>query len=220
MIIAIKEIEDVLKEIFKNSSIQFINSVYEKSSNGYKLVIDLKNIFLDKKNIIYTKLLFEVDDNKIYLQPNDNKEYNFKYLYDINCNYKMHIFETKNEFKTKFISIINGFEFGENIKILSEFIKSPSSLINNWFFDNGVKNISVYDVKLDERYKIIPCKSLFFNFIINLNNQLDINFSLKKESNNNYIFNFKIYDDTFQEETTNLFNMVEIIGETLKNKYI
>jgi len=89
-----------------------------------------------------------------------------------------------------------------------------------WFSENGVRNISVYDVKLDEKYKIIPCKSLFFSFEINLNNQIDINLTLKKDGNTNYVFDFKIYDDTIKEERQNLSTMIQVIGETLKTKYI
>lgn len=221
MNISINDLEKSIKIIFKNATAQSANSVYEKIDNGYRLVIDFKNIFFNKSNVIFTKLIFEVDNEKMYLLPNKtDSEFQFKYLFDLNCNYKVHIFDTIDEFEKIFSKILSEYKFGENIKILSRFIKSPSSLINNWFSENGIRNISIYDVKLDERYKIVPCKSLFFNFIINLNNQMEINLTLRKENKSNYIFDFKIYDDTIKEERPNLSTMIQVIGETLKTKYV
>lgn len=220
MIITIKDIEKSLKDILDDSSVQSSNSTYEKIDDGYRLIIDIKNLFYDKSNIIYTKMIFYVDDNKIYLLPNKDGDFQFRYLFDINCNYKLHIFENVDNFKNILLDILKNKKFGNNIRILSEFIKSPCTLINNWFSENGVRNISVYDVKLDERYKIIPCKNIFFNFNINLNNQIDINLTLRKEDKSNYIFNFKIYDNTIEEETQNLSTMIQTIGNTIKNKYV
>jgi len=217
--ISIKDIETSLKKVFSNASIQSIDSVYEKTKKGYSLVIDFKNLFLSKTNIIFTKLIFEVDKDKTYLLSNDDN-FQFKYLFDINCNYKIRMFSNLDELEKLVSSIFIDNKFGDNIKILSSFIKSPSSLINNWFSENGVRNISIYDVKMDEKYKIIPCKSLFFSFAINLNNQIDIDLTLKKDNNTNYIFDFKIYDNTIKEERENLSTMIQVIGETLKTKYI
>jgi len=219
MTITISDINRSLKEVFKNSSVQSADSVYEKTNDGYLLVIDFKNLFFEKTNIIFTKLIFEVDENKIYLKP-VKKGYQFKYLFDINCNYKIRIFDTTTDFEKILSNILINKDFGNNIKILSKFIKSPSSLINEWFSKNNVKNLSIYNVKLDEKYKIIPCKSLFFSFIINLNNQININLTIKKEDKSNYLFDFKIYDKTIREERDNLSTMVQVIGETLKTKYI
>ena len=217
--ISIKNIETSLKKVLAKASVQSIDSVYEKTKKGYSLVIDFKNLFLNKTNVIFTKLIFEVDKDKIYLLE-DNNNFQLKYLFDINCNYKVHMFSTIDDLENLLSSIFNDNKFGDNIKILSSFIKSPSYLINNWFSENKVRNISVYDVKMDEKYKIIPCKSLFFSFEINLNNQIDIDLTLKKDGNTSYVFDFKIYDDTIKEERQNLSTMVQVIGETLKTKYI
>lgn len=220
MAISIFELEKTLKTILNDASIQSSDNVYEKIDNGYRLVIDLKNLFWERTNIIYTKLIFYTDENKSYLIPNKNNEFKFKYLYDLNCDYKLHIFNNLSEFEKMFLDIIKKNKFGDNLKILSNFIKSPGSLINNWFNDNNIRNISVYDIKLDERYDILPCKRLFFNFIINLNNQMNINLTLKKEDNTNYIYDFKIYDDTIEVDRPNLSTLIQTIGETIKSKYV
>ena len=220
MVISIKDIEDSIKKVFKNTTFQSSNSVYEKTKDGYLLVVDFKNLFFSETNIIFTKFTFNVDKNKMYLLPNDDGLHQFKYLYDINCNYQMKVFDSTFDFEKSLSKIIKSNKFGDNIKILSNFIKSPSSLINNWLFENNVRNVSVFNVKLDERYKIIPCKSLFFNFIIDLNGQIDLKLTIQKESNNNYIFTFKIYDTTLVEDSSNLSTMIQVIGDMIKTKYI
>ena len=220
MTITIQDIEKSIKDIFNESTVQSVDSVYEKTQDGYRLVIDIKNLFYERTNIIYTKLLFNVDKEKVYLLPDKTDRYQFKYLYDINCNYDLHYFDTLEELENKIKSIISKNKFGKNIKILSQFIKSPSSLINNWFSKNGVRNISVFNVNLDERYDIITCKSIFFHFTINLNNQMDISLIIKKEGKNNYIYTFKIYDKTINIDKPDLHTMIEVIGDTLKSKYV
>jgi len=65
--VSIKDIETTLKKVLSNASVQSIDSVYEKTKKGYLLVIDFKNLFLNKTNIIFTKLIFEVDKDKIAL---------------------------------------------------------------------------------------------------------------------------------------------------------
>lgn len=220
MIITIQDIEKAIKNIFNESTAQSVDSVYEKADGGYRLVIDIKNLFYKKTNIIYTKLLFNVDENKVYLLPNKSDSYQFKYLYDINCNYDLYYFDTIEDFESKIKSIMSENKFGKNIKILSQFIKSPSSLINNWFSENNVRNISVFNVSLDERYKIIACKSIFFHFTINLNNQMDISLIVEKDGKNNYIYTFKIYDKTINIEKPDLSTLVEVIGDTLRSKYV
>jgi len=220
MVISIKDIEESIRNVFKDTTFQSSNSVYEKTKDGYMLVVDFKNLFFSNVNIIFTKFTFNVDKNKMYLLPNSDDLHQFKYLYDINCNYQMKIFESKSEFERLLNNIVNKNKFGSNIKILSSFIKSPSSLINNWFSENNVRNVSIFNVKLDERYKIIPCKTLFFNFIIDMNGQMELKLTIQKESDNNYIFTFKMNDSTLTEERPNLSTMVQVIGNTIKTKYI
>lgn len=218
--ITVKDIETTLKNALSDASVQSADSTYEKTDDGYRLVIDIKNLFMERTNVIYTKFIFYVDKNKIYLLPSDNGIFQFRYLYDINCNYNVVQFDDIGELERIIKKIISKNKFGDNIKILSRFIKSPGTLINKWFSDNGVRNISVYEVRVDDRYKIIPCKSLSFNFVINLNNQMEIKLSLSKENKSDYVFVFRIYDDTIKEERSNLSTLVQTIGDTIKTKYV
>ena len=64
----------------------------------------------------------------------------------------------------------------------------------------------------------MPCKSLYFNFKIELNNNQDVELTLSKEGENEYIFKFKIFNNIYEEKQSDLNNLVETIGDNLKNK--
>ena len=154
--------------------------------------------------------MFHVDDTKL-------KNNYFSYLYDINCEYIRIDFSDLNDFGNKISNIFKENKFGKDIKILSDFIKSPSTLINKWFQENKITNISV--VNLDfTKIEIIPCEDISFDFKIELNNNQKVDLTIKKESDNKYLFNFKFLDNIYEEEQKNLNRLIETIGNNLKNK--
>jgi hypothetical protein len=212
MTVSLKEIDDLVKEIFKDSKVLNTENVYEKDDGGYKLVIFFNQIFYKSNVIIYTKLIFFVDEDKVNLRNNE-----FIYLYDINCIYKKILFNDLNNLKEKIILLFDKAKFGININILSNFIKSPVSLINDWLYKNDIKNISVFNVKYEPKVFIIPCQSLFFTFIININNTNDINLTIKREKNK-FVFNFKSNELNENIEKNDLNTLIETIGDFLKNK--
>ena len=126
-------------------------------------------------------------------------------------------FTDLQDFTTKISNIFKENKFGENIKILSKFVKSPSTLINEWFQENKITNISVINVK-EEKISIMPCKSMFFNFIIDLNNNQNVDLTISKEGESEYVFKFKIFNNIYEEKLSNLKSLVETIGSSLKNK--
>jgi hypothetical protein len=214
MDILIGDLVDKIKEIFDSSKVLSIENVYEKinDSNELKLVISMNKILYDDINIIYTKLIFICDNNKTKLTKN-----HFTYLFDINCEYVRVEFRDLEDFGKKISNIFKENKFGENIKILSQFVKSPSTLINTWFEDNKITDLSVINVT-EEKISIMPCKSLFFNFKIDLNNNQTVDLTISKENNNEYIFKFKVFNNIYEDKETNLNRFVEIIGNNLKNK--
>ena len=214
MDINISELINKIKDVFDSTKVLSVESVYEKidSSNNLRLVISMNKILYDDVNIIYTKLIFNTDTNKIKL----TKDY-FTYLFDINCEYVRVEFTSLDDFSTKISNIFKENKFGENIKILSKFVKSPSTLINTWFEDNKITNLSVTNVK-EEKISIMPCKSLFFDFIIDLNNNQNVTLTITKEGDSEYLFKFKILDEVYEDTQSDLKNLVETIGNNLKNK--
>jgi len=214
MEISIKEIESSIKKVFGDADVLNTDSVYEKidDSSNLKLVLFINKLFEEKISVLYTKFIFIVNSSKTILINNS-----FLYLYDINCKYTNVEFSDVEDFEKKIGNIIKKEKFGNDLKILSKFIENPAFLINTWLKDNRVNEVNVLNVKYDPKMYIMPCKSLFFSFVINVNN-MDVVFNLSKEKNNTYVFSFQINDETINIEKPNLKTLVETIGATLKNK--
>lgn len=214
MDILVGDLVNKIKQVFDSTKVLSVESVYEKidGSNDLRLIISMNKILYDNINIIYTKLIFTCDNSKSKLTKS-----NFTYLFDINCEYIRIEFATLEDFSNKITNIFKENKFGENIKILSKFIKSPATLINEWLQENKIVDISVINVK-EEKISIMPCKSMFFNFIIGLNNNNNVDLTVSKEGEKEYVFKFKIFDNIYEVKQTNLKNLVETIGDNLKNK--
>ena len=215
MNISVADLVAKIKEIFDDSKVQSVDTVYERTDDPdeLKLIIFFNRVLYDKVNIIYTKLIFVTDKAKSYVVKNY-----FTYLFDINCEYHRINFTDLDDFSTKINSIFQNNKFGKNIEILSKFVKSPATLINEWFTENGVSDISVTGFKYDPKIKITPCKSLKFNFGISLSSNQTVELEITKEKKDKYIFEFEILGKPFNKEQPNLNNLVQVIGDTLKNK--
>jgi len=215
MEIIISDLVNAINSSFDSTKVLSVDSVYEKidNSSDLKLVIFMNRVLYNDINIIYTKLIFVVDGGKYRLTKNY-----FTYLYDINCEYVRVDFEDLEDFKSKIQEIFKKNKFGGDIKVLSKFIKSPAVLVNEWLNENDVADISVTGFKYEPKIKIMPCKSLFFSFGVNLSNDQSIELEIFREKQDFYIFKFKILDNYITIEQENLNNLVKVIGETLKNK--
>ena len=213
MRITIEEINKVIKDILSDSKILGTDNVYEKieSSDDLKLVLFFNKLYYKETVCLYTKLIFVVDSQKTHLTKNS-----FMYLYDVNCIYHNIDFEDIEDFKKKIKRIFGKEKFGENIKILSKFIESPAMLINDWFAKNDVSDISVFGFTYEPKIKIVPCKSLFFNFNIDVNHSHKIDLILSKDKDN-FKYEFKFVDNVITVEKRTLKDMVETIADTLKN---
>ena len=217
--IAIRDIETAIREAMSGSEIQFSDSVYEEKDGKLRLIIFFNKLFSTNNVVLYTKLLFEVDKNKEYITGNSKDQNFFKYLYDINCQYKMKMIDDINDFKNQWSKIIQNNEFGPNMRILSEFIKQPSFMINEWFNKNNIKDISLTGFKYEPKMKIMPCKSLSFHFVLNVNNSDDVELYIRKEDRNDYIYTFTFNGENDTIEKSDLTTLVQTIGETLKDKF-
>lgn len=213
MEITIKDIEKSIKNVFDNSDVLNTDSVYEHidGSDDLKLVIFINKLF-GESTILYTKLIFKVNSGKTKLTSNT-----FLYLFDINCQYVNVEFNDTDDFEKKLKHIIEKEKFGNDLKILNNFIEKPAFLINKWFKENHTNEINVSNVKYEPKAYIMPCKSLFFPFVINVNN-IEVPFSIKKEKNESYVLSFQINNETINSELSNLKSMIQTIGTTIKNK--
>jgi len=215
--ISIRDIETAIKDVMRGSEIQFSDSVYEEKEGTLRLIIFFNKLFTKSNVVLYTKLLFVVDKQKEYIVPNKEGQNFFKYLYDINCQYKMKLIDDINDFKTQWGNVIKNNEFGDNLKILSEFIKQPSFVVNEWFNKENIKDISLTGFKYEPKMKVMPCKSLSFHFVLNVNTSEEVELFIKKEGKNDFIMSFNINGKNIDIEKSNLGTLVQTIGETLKN---
>lgn len=213
MDILVGDIVNKIKTVFDDTKVLSVETVYEKTNTSdLRLVISMNKILYDDVNIIYTKIILTTDNTKSKLTKNF-----FTYLFDINCEYVRIDFTDIDDFSKKITTIFKENKFGENIKILSKFIKSPATLINVWFQENKISDLSIVNVKV-EKTDIMPCKSIFFSFSIDLNNNQTVNLMISKEGDAEYIFKFEFLDDAYEEKKINLKSLIETIGNSLKNK--
>jgi hypothetical protein len=218
MNISLENIQKIIKELFDESKVTSVETVYEKTDDGkgFKVVIFIHNLFYNKSNIIYSKLLFVVDDQKVNLLNN-----HFTYLYDINCDYRRVNFKDLDELESKLKKVFLTRLFGNDLKLLSDIMTAPGTLIDKWFKDNELSEYNVYSFKYEPKIKVMPCENLFFTFVLNLNNKDIIEILLIKISKTEYSLKFKCNDIIKDSTIQNLNDFVNETGiyikENIKN---
>lgn len=205
--LTLEQVDSVIQEIFDDSRVKSIETVYEKAGDYYKLVFSFHSLEFDDVSVIHTKLIFPANLEKTGLTKDE-----FYYLRDINCVYERREFEPDNteSLKQALLEIFDGNDFGDDIKSLSKFNDYPSSIINNQLENKNVEDFSVFNVIYEPKFKISPCEDITFDFDININNAYNVNLSIEKEKNNDYNLHFKLNDI----ETINV-SSLENIGEII-----
>lgn len=216
-IISLADVERVIKDVFNDTKVSSVSTVYEKDekTKELKLVITINNLFYEKTNILHTKIIFIVDDKKTKLLKNK-----FFYLYDINCDFNEVDFEDTDELENKLNEIIKERDFGKDIKDLSDINVTISIRVNEWLEENNIDNISIYSITYTPIVDNMPCESLSFKFEINLDDERLIELRLRKIKDNEYKFTFKEGDWFYDVKITDIKGMVQTIGETIKNHII
>lgn len=214
----IYEIEKIFKEIFESEDglVRTVDSVYELSNDEkyYKLVISIHGLSTRDQSIIHTKFIFKSDLDKKYLIDES-----FSYLYDINCIYHKIEFSGYLDLKTKISDIIESDNFGEDIKMLSDFIESPAIFLNYYMKKHGITEYSIFDVEYEPKFKTTPCDKTTFDFKFNINNNYKIELSIYKIDREDadgydvYKFQFKFMDDVVTFENDSIKNLHSFIGE-------
>ncbi len=215
----ISEIEETFKEIFDNDLVQSIDTVYELSENKkfYKLVISIHGLAIEDTMIIHTKFIFKTDIDKSSII-----DMSFLYLYDINCIYHRIDFKNVIDLKDKISGVLESNNFGEDIKILSDFISSPAMFLNHYMRRARITDYSVFDVKYEPKFKTTPCDKTTFDFEINVNNNYEFDISISKidrpsddEKIDTYNMQFKFMDDIETIESDTLYNIHYTIGSNI-----
>tara|TARA_R110000772_G_scaffold2410_4_gene8579 strand:- start:54585 stop:55265 length:681 start_codon:yes stop_codon:yes gene_type:complete len=220
--ISLKQIDSDLKNVFSDTRVQLIDSVYElsKDEKYYKLVFSIHSLDVeleDTKNtiILHTKFIFRTNLSKSGIVENS-----FWYLKDINCKYSKVDFESNLDLVDRLNEIINENSFGEDIKMLSHFIsEAPSSSINDFLHKNYTDEFTVTNVLYNPTLKMTPCKNISFDFDIDINNgESVIKLSVKKKETN-YKFYYYINDDIEVIDSEFLGPLPQLIGDHLQYLY-
>lgn len=201
-------LQQKLSEVFGNDSmIKGFDSVFESTKNGKILVISIHELTLEQEVVIHTKFTFPVDEDESKTRANY-----FRYLYDINCLYKQIYFDNENDLVIKIKDILDNNKFGDDIKILSDFIEAPGMFINDYLKKNNVTDISIFDIMYNPKFKITPCYETKFDFSIKLNNEIGIEMSIFKSEKDKYIVSFKIDNNIETFDIKSLLNIHQFIG--------
>lgn len=220
--ISLKQIDSNLSNVFDNTKVQSLDSVYElsKDEKYFKLVFSIHGLNIeleDTKNtiILHTKFIFRTNLSKTSLS-----ESSFWYLKDINCKYVKVNFESNNDLVDKLREIITENDFGEDIKSLSRFIaEAPNSSINDFLHKNYNDEFTVTNTMYNPSFKITPCNDITFDFDFELNNgEHNIKLSIKKESPN-YKFYYYIGNEIKEIDSEFLSPLPQLIGDHLQYLY-
>jgi hypothetical protein len=220
--IRIAEIEQTFKDVFEDEEglVKSVDTVYElsKDEDFYRLVISIHGLSIEDTSIIHTKFIFKTDLEKRNIIDNS-----FIYLYYINCIYHRLEFKSVMDLKKKIEDILESGNFGQDIKILSDFIEAPAMFLNYYMRRYNITDYSVFDVSYEPKFKTTPCDKTTFDFEIDINNNYKINLSIykiDKESDDEdhtdfYKFQFKFLDEYKTIENDTLTNIHFIIGSNI-----
>ncbi len=217
----ISEIEQTFKEIFEEEEglVQSVDTVYELSEGEdfYKLVISIHGISYKDTLIIHTKFIFKTD-----LQKRSLIDRSLIYLYDINCIYHRIDFSNVIDMKEKVEKILETNNFGEDIKILSDFISAPAMFLNHYMRRAKITEYSIFDVKYEPKFKTTPCDKVTFDFEIDINNNYKVDVSIHKvdmpsdsDIPDTYKFQFKFMDEIKSMESDTINNIHYTIGSNV-----
>lgn len=215
----ISEIEAIFKEIFQEEEglVSSVDTVYEmsESEDFYKLVISIHGLAVQDTLIIHTKFIFKTD-----LQKTKITEDSFIYLYDINCEYHKVDFLNIIDLKQKIEGIIEASNFGDDLKILSDFIEAPAMFLNYYLKKSKITDYSIFDVVYDPKFKTVPCEKITFDFKININNNYNMELSISKRNEDSeeediYKFKYRFLDKYYTKTTNNLQNIHFFIGSNI-----
>lgn len=208
----IENVKNCILEVLGETKLKSLDHVYEQKGNQLKLIISIHNLNLIHDILIHTKLIFNVNEDKTEIEGNT-----LSYLYDLNCKYRLMKFDDEDSLKEILIDIFFDFKFGEDIKNLSTFLKSPARMVNEYLHLSDFKDNSVLTIDYQPRFNITKCSDYIMFFKVNMINDYEFDFNIKKEELN-YIFNMSYNSETVEEETNTLKNSIPaIIGEYIKD---
>jgi hypothetical protein len=211
-IVSLYELNNLIKKIFDDNKVSSVKIVHDKVKNGYSLIVTINNLFYEKTNIIYTKLIFNINDDKTKLR-NDH----FYYLYDINCIFKKVKFGDSIDLESKLKDIFDNKKFGDDIIKLSDLNVKLTILVNEWLEKENINSVSLFGINYNPMVDNIPCDSMSFNFDININDTRIIKMLIRKINTDEFKITFSENDWFYDTSTNDLESIPQTIGEMVKN---
>lgn len=209
----IENLDKIIKETFEDKLVTNVETVWELSNDEkfYKLVISLHGVDSEDTIIVHTKFIFKFNKDK-----RETIENSFIYLYDINCQYKSIEFDDNN-LSDKMLDIFYSNKFGTDIKSLSDFLSNPVEELNVELNRMNIDKFSIFEVKYNPKYKIVPCKLINFDFDINVNNIYTFKTSISKVDKEDYRVSTQMKEFNEEDTINNLENIVDVISGQLIN---
>jgi hypothetical protein len=214
-LISLSDVENVIKEIFDDTKVSSVSTLYEEEDGENKLIITINNLFYEETNIIHTKFVFYTDKKKSKLEHNY-----FHYQYDINCNYKKVDFIDISELQKKLQDILNNRNFGRDIKILSDLSITIASDVNKLLQEKDINNISIYTITYIPIVDAVPCDSLTFRFDINIDDIRTIKMIIKKNNKDEFRVTFRENEWFDDVKIGSLKALPQIITEMIKKHIV
>ena len=214
-VISLMDVENIIKNIFSETKVSSVSTVYEKEEDLNKLIITINNLFYDEINVIHTKFIFYTDDKKRKLKDNY-----FHYHYDINCKYKKIDFDDTIDLENKIKDIVDNRKFGKDLKVLSDLSITMASTVNELLSDDNIVDLSIYTITYVPIVDVVPCDSLTFRFDINIDDTRFIKMIIKKIDKDEYKITFN-ENDWFEDFIIGSLKAIpQTITEMIKNYII
>jgi hypothetical protein len=220
------ELQEKIKHIFEGAKVKTFDDVLETDRNGYNWILTFNTLTIPTALIIHTKFIFKLDHDKQNLRANE-----FLYLYDLNCKYRFKRFKDLDDLEVIIRDILYNNRlhderqerdydgFGENVMAISKFMTSPAKSINQYFYENEINNLSVYDFEYEPTNEIIPCKLLTLDFEFNINNRADVKLNIRKEDEDNFVFTFTHGDKVDEIDVEDLVDLTPIVAQYIKRNF-
>jgi len=211
-IISISDVKNVISNIFSDTKVSSVGTLYEKEGDENKFIITINNLFYEETNIIHTKFVFYTDESKKKLSNNY-----FHYMYNINCNYKEVTFEDITELETNIKNIIDNRKFGGDLKVLSDLSVTMSNSVDKLLREKDITDLSIYSITYVPVVDTVPCDSLTFRFDINIDDTRFIKMIIKKIQKGEYRITFS-ENEWFKDVTIGSLKAIpQTITEMIKN---
>jgi hypothetical protein len=204
------ELQKRIKTIFSIAQVKKFKDVLQKDANGWNWILSFHELRTDTTLVLHTKIIFKLDKDKKFLRKNE-----FLYLKEFPCKFKIIKFSSLGNLENILDQIFSQSMFGDNSMILNELLVDPEMEINNYFSSNSISGYTVFEFEYIPGDALKSCQKLILKFKVNVNNNQDFEFYIRKKNKFEIIFDYAGKKKIVKQES--LKNLVEIIAKFIVN---